>query len=158
MPVKLHTNRATIPRRCGKPRRPTAKTRSGIGRRNRRRGESDRRGASEWRKIGTNGLPDEGRSPKSGHQMAAESLHFPWRWNGGTNFPDLDVIRGMSTQMVIREISVQTGGRRSDPGGRRYLSPLWIKCTHHEPTPLFPWLNRHCSKRKLHDVSYREGL
>ena len=33
----------------------------------------------EWRKIWTNGLPNEGRSPKSRHQMAAEGVLFPWR-------------------------------------------------------------------------------
>jgi hypothetical protein len=42
--------------------------------------------------------------------MAAERLHFPWRWNGGTVFPNLDVIWGMSTQVVIRKISVRWAG------------------------------------------------
>ncbi len=32
---------------------------------------------SEWRKIWTNGLPNEGRSPKSGHRMTAEKIRFP---------------------------------------------------------------------------------
>ncbi len=53
---------------------------------------------SEWRKIWANGLPDEGRSPKSGHRMAAEGMPFPWRWNGGTISTDLDVIWGMSAK------------------------------------------------------------
>ncbi len=39
---------------------------------------------SEWRNIWTNSLPNEGRSPISGHRMAAEGMQFPWRWNGGT--------------------------------------------------------------------------
>ncbi len=38
----------------------------------------------------------EGRSPKSGHRMAAEGMPFPWRWNGSTISTDLDVIWGMS--------------------------------------------------------------
>ncbi len=82
-----------------------------------------------WRRIRANGLPSEGRSPKSGHRMAAEGMQFSWRWNGGTIFPNLDVIRGMSTQGIIRGIPVQTGRRRSDPGGRTStftpLAPLW---------------------------------
>ena len=28
--------------------------------------------------------------------MAAKGIQFPWRWSGGTIFPDLDVIWGMS--------------------------------------------------------------
>ena len=35
-----------------------------------------------------------------GHRMAAERMHYPWRWNGGTLFPNLDVIWGMSIQWV----------------------------------------------------------
>ena len=31
-----------------------------------------------------NGFPNEDRSPKSGHRMAAEGMPFPWLWNGGT--------------------------------------------------------------------------
>ncbi len=31
--------------------------------------------------------------------MAAEGMQFPWRWNGGTIFPNLDVIWGMSVQL-----------------------------------------------------------
>jgi hypothetical protein len=38
-------------------------TRSGVGRENRRPGENDRRGVSEWRKIWPNAPPSEGRSP-----------------------------------------------------------------------------------------------
>ena len=38
---------------------------------------------SEWRKISTNDLPNEARSPKSGYRMAAEGMQFSWRWNGG---------------------------------------------------------------------------
>ena len=34
--------------------------RPGVGRGNRRRGENDRRGVSEWRQIWPNGLPTEG--------------------------------------------------------------------------------------------------
>ncbi len=53
---------------------------------------------SEWRKIWTNGLPNEGRSPKSGHRMAAEGMQFPWRWNGGTIFLNVGVIWEMSDE------------------------------------------------------------
>ena len=53
---------------------------------------------SEWRKIWTSGLPNEGRSPKSGHQMAAEGMRFPWRWNGGTISLNLGVIWEMSDE------------------------------------------------------------
>ena len=45
------------------------------------------------------GLPDEGRSPESGHRMAAEGMPFPWRWNGSTISTDSDVIWGMSVSM-----------------------------------------------------------
>ena len=48
-----------------------------------------------------------------------QRIQFPLRWGGGTIAPKLDVIWGMSTQVVIREISVQTGRRQSDPGGQR---------------------------------------
>ncbi len=41
--------------------------------------------------------------------MAAKGIQFPSRWDGGTIFPNLDVIRGRSIQVVIREISVRTG-------------------------------------------------
>ena len=51
---------------------------------------------SEWRKIWPNGLPDEGRSPKSGHRMAAEGIPFPWRSYGGTIPTNLDGTWGMS--------------------------------------------------------------
>ncbi len=47
-------------------------------------GKNDRRGVSEWRKIWANGLPTEGRFPKSGHRMTAEGMPLRWRWNGGT--------------------------------------------------------------------------
>ena len=60
-------------------RRAAAKTRSSVGRGNRRSGENDRKAASEWRNFWANGLPNEGRSRKSGHRMAAEgtpSIHF----------------------------------------------------------------------------------
>ena len=50
------------------------------------------RGVSEWRKIWTNGLPNEGRSAKSGHRMAAEGMQFLWRWNGGTIFLNFGII------------------------------------------------------------------
>ena len=51
--------------------------------------------------------------------LAAKGIQFPLRWDGGTIFPNLDVIWGRPTQVVIREISVKMGRRRSDPGGRR---------------------------------------
>jgi hypothetical protein len=42
------------------------------------------------------GLPNEDRSPKSGHRMATEGIPFLWRWNGGTISTILEVIWGMS--------------------------------------------------------------
>ena len=39
------------------------KIRSGVGRRNRRPGENDRRCAFDWRGFWTNGIPDKGQSP-----------------------------------------------------------------------------------------------
>ncbi len=51
---------------------------------------------SEWQKIWAHGLPNEGRSPKSGHRMAAEGMEFSWRWDGGTISLNLRVIWGMS--------------------------------------------------------------
>ena len=64
--------------------------------------------------------------------------------------------------------NVDSSGHPGNLGsdGQAAIRPWWPtitftpleKCTHHGPTPLFPWLNRHCSKRKLHDVSYRAGL
>ncbi len=33
----------------------------------------------------------EGRSPKAGHRTAAEAMQFPWRWNGGTIFPEFGI-------------------------------------------------------------------
>ena len=53
---------------------------------------------SGWRKIRPNGLPSAGRLPESCHRMAAEGMQFPWRWNGGTIFPNLDVIWGLSNK------------------------------------------------------------
>ena len=52
--------------------------------------------AENW----ANGVPDEGRSPKSGHRMAAEGIQFPWRGNGSTISTDLDGIWGMSVNPV----------------------------------------------------------
>ncbi len=53
-----------------------------------------------------------------------------------------------------------------DSDGQAAIRPWWPtttftalkKCADRGPTRLFPWLNWHCSKRKLHDVSYRAGL
>ncbi len=70
-----------------------------------------------------------------------QRIQFPLQWGGGTIVPKLDVIWGMSTQVVIRGISVQTGRRRSDPGADEYLHPSGTpleKCTHHGPTPSIP--------------------
>jgi hypothetical protein len=51
---------------------------------------------SLFRKTWANGLPTEGRSPTSGHRMAAEGMPFPWRWNGGMISANLEVIWEMS--------------------------------------------------------------
>jgi len=74
---------------------------------------------SEWREIWANGLPSAGRSPNSGHRMAAEGMRFPWRWDGGTIFPNLDVIWGMS----INSNSV-FGLAYPMPGPQRFALPL----------------------------------
>ena len=63
------------------------------------------------------GLPSEGRSQKSAHRIAAEGMPFPWRWNGGTIFPNLEVIWGMSINFAAKlsneveppQISMDTG-------------------------------------------------
>ncbi len=57
---------------------------------------------SEWWKIWANGLPNGGRSPKSGHRMAAKGMQFHWRWFSGTISTNLDVIWGMSEHMSSR--------------------------------------------------------
>ena len=54
--------------------------------------------AENW----ANGVPDEGRSPKSGHRMAAEGIQFPWRGNGSTISTDLDGIWGMSANICTQ--------------------------------------------------------
>ncbi len=54
---------------------------------------------SEWWKIWANGLPNEGRSPKSDHRMAAEGMQFSWRGNGGTISLNLGVIWEMSVKL-----------------------------------------------------------
>ncbi len=50
-----------------------------------------------------NGIPNEDRSPKSGHRMAAQGMRFSWRRNDGTISPTLGVIRGMSAEARSRE-------------------------------------------------------
>ena len=52
--------------------------------------------AENW----ANGVPDEGRSPQSGHRMAAEGIQFPWRGNGSTISTGLDGIWGMSDKIL----------------------------------------------------------
>jgi hypothetical protein len=49
-----------------------------------------------------NGPPDEGQSPESGHRMAAEGMPFPWRWNAGAISTNLDVVWGMSANILKR--------------------------------------------------------
>ena len=78
--------------------RSTTKTRSGVGRGNRRQGDCDTRGVSGWQEKRPNGLPRAGRLPKSCHRMAAMGTEFPWRWGRGTIFANLDVIWGMSAK------------------------------------------------------------
>ncbi len=56
---------------------------------------------SEWRKISANSLSNEGRSPKSGHPMAAKRMPFPWRWTSGMISTDMDVIWEMSAKSLI---------------------------------------------------------
>ncbi len=54
---------------------------------------------SEWRKIWTNGIPNEGQSPKSGHRMAAKGMEFPWWLTSGTFSTNLGVIWEMSDKV-----------------------------------------------------------
>ena len=53
------------------------------------------------RKMWANGLANEGRSPYSCHRMAAKGMQFPWRWNDGMISVNLDVIRGMSDELIF---------------------------------------------------------
>ena len=53
---------------------------------------------SECWNAWANGLPNDGRSPRSGHRMAAEGVQFPWRWGGGTISTNLNGIWGMSAK------------------------------------------------------------
>jgi DNA-binding CsgD family transcriptional regulator len=63
---------------------------------------------SEWRKIWANGLPNEGRSPKSGHRMAAERMQFPRRWSGDTISLNLGGIWEMSVHIGMKLGSAQS--------------------------------------------------
>ncbi len=63
---------------------------------NRRPGENDRRGLSEWRKIWASGVPNESRSPNSGYRTAAKGIQPPWRWDRGMISTNLGVIWEMS--------------------------------------------------------------
>jgi len=47
-----------------------------------------------------NGLSDEGRCPEPGYRMAAEGTPFPSRWTSGTISTNLEVIWGMSVQLL----------------------------------------------------------
>ncbi len=67
--------------------------------------------------IWANGLPSEGRSPKSGHRMAAEGMQFPWRWYGGTIFPNLDVIWGMSVNCTYNIDASLSCAKQPQPRG-----------------------------------------
>ncbi len=99
---------------------------------------------SEWRKIRGNGLPNEDRSPKSGHRMAAEGMPFPWQWYGGTISPEFGSYLGnvgwnrLTNPICGQMRAVRCGGacdggpgfeRPAAPGGRtpdadaRLLSP-----------------------------------
>ena len=51
---------------------------------------------SGWREKGLNGLPNGGRSVKSGHRMVVKAMQFPWRWESGTISTNWDVICGIS--------------------------------------------------------------
>jgi hypothetical protein len=61
---------------------------------------------SYWRNIWTHGLPNEGRSPKSGHWIAAEGMQFSWRWNGGTIPLNLGVIWEMSAKVSLGRLTM----------------------------------------------------
>ncbi len=56
---------------------------------------------SGWREKLPNGLPNGGRSLKSGHRMAAKGMEFPWRWTSGKISANLDVIWGMSVYLTM---------------------------------------------------------
>ena len=65
---------------------------------------------SEWREIWANGLPSAGRSPRSGHRMAAEGMQFPRRWYGGMISANLEGIWVMSDQSFIDAMPTITAG------------------------------------------------
>ena len=56
---------------------------------------------SEWWKTLANDLSIEGRSPRSGHRMAAERVQFPWRRDGGAISTNLDGIWGTSDSIFM---------------------------------------------------------
>ena len=58
------------------------------------------------------GLPNEGRSPESGHWMAAEAMEFPWRWTSGTMSTNLDAIWEMSNKATSAILAFARKGRR----------------------------------------------
>ncbi len=66
-----------------------------------------------FRKIWTNGRPNEARSPRSGHRMAAQGMPFPWRWNGGTIFLNLEVI--WDNVGIVTSASIFVTGSRLRP-------------------------------------------
>ena len=69
---------------------------------------------SGWRKIRANGPPNEERSPKSCHRMAAKGIQPPWRWDCGMISTNLDGIWGMSAKALCPAGTRIGGGPRGD--------------------------------------------
>ena len=61
--------------------------------------------AENW----ANGVPDEGRSPESGHRMAAEGIQFSWRGNSSIFSANLGAIWGMSAYTTLRGLRLTWG-------------------------------------------------
>ncbi len=86
---------------------------------------------SEWRKIGANGLSNEGRSPKSGHRMAAEGIQFPWRLGGAGDFHEFGWRRPDGVVSAPTRSMPVIDGLLDESGLRKVMSEqLWadIRC------------------------------
>ena len=75
--------------------------------------------------------PSAGRLPKSCNRMAAKGIRFPLPWDGGTIFPNLDVIWGRSTQSGHPE--------NLGSGGQAAIRPRWPTITYTPLEKCTPW-------------------
>ncbi len=74
----------------------------------------------------TEGIPSAGRFLKSGHQVAAKGMQFPWRWDGGTISTNLDIIWEMSVKSWVRR---QSGTAQSDEQAKCWRRKLKARVT-----------------------------